>query len=183
MLGKEEQKEVLNILSFFKREVEKRCCVETEVNELEDGANILVVRSARMERYVDMLRELEKTEKELNLFVLGETDDTIENYIVSDRINVRYLKTYGRFKSEKVNEYKRLIGNEKIQWVIYLNPAMHSCNIFNVYEVVWALSDSGQNVMKYMSKDQWMKYCSFSQYVQSFKVYKSVWDWCMYGIE
>lgn len=183
MLSREEKREILNILIFFKQEVEKRCCVETEVDELEDGANILVVRSARTKIYVDMLHELEKTGKRLNLFVLGEEDEAIETHVVSDRINVHHLKTFGRFESEKVSEYKRLIGNEKIQWVIYLNPAMHSCNIFNVYEVVSALSDSGQNVMKYMGKDQWMKYGSFSQYMESFKIYKSVWDWCICSVE
>lgn len=177
MLSTEKHKEVQNALRFFKQEIENNYYIEQSLEELEDGINILVVRSARAEVFIDFLKKLEETNQKINLYVLGETDAEITAYKTNEKIMIHHLETHGRFEVEKINEYMSLIETVEIQKIIFLNLSLHSRNIFNVYEVVCRLKLPGMEVLKYMSKGQWMKYQSFPRYVRALKAYTAVYEW------
>lgn len=183
MLSTEKHKEVQKALRFFKQEIESNCCIDQSIGELEEGSNILVIRSARAEIFIDFLRKIEEINQKINLYVLGEADAKIAAYKTNEKVMVQYLETHGRFEVEKLNEYMSLIGNVEIQKIVFLNLSVHSPNLFNVYEVVCGLRLSDTEVIKYMSKGQWMKYQSFTRYVRTLKAYTVVYEWYVYMTE
>jgi len=183
MLSDREHGVFRSTLSFFKKKIEGNAHIVTEFDIQGCNANILLVRSAKAELYIDFVEELIEYNSDINLYVLGEKDDKICAYDKNAKINIIPLVTKGKFSKEKLEEYKKLLGNVEMQKIVYLNPSIHSHTIFNVYEVVSELCKSGSDVLKYMGKDKWMGYQSFGEYVRTLRAYMSIYECYEYMVK
>ncbi|MBQ8261049.1 MAG: hypothetical protein IJZ00_02075 [Lachnospiraceae bacterium] len=183
MLSDKEHEEIRNALSFFKKDIESRSYITHQLDDLSENVNVLVIRSARAELYLDFLEQISKFAPRTNLYVLGELDEQIKVYEKDTNLNISHLKINGRFSTEKINEYKMLIKGIEIYKIVYLNPTVHSPTIFNIYDVIIALNLHKTEVIKYMGKSCWMKYASFLQYVKALKAYTASYEWYMCATE
>lgn len=183
MLSDKEHEEIRSALYFFKKDIENRSYITHEMDDLSENVNVLVIRSARAELYLDFLEQISKFAPRTNLYVLGELDEQINAYEMNANLNIKHLQTSGRFSMEKIDEYKMMITDVDFSQIMYLNPTVHSHTIANIYDVIISLNKQSAEVIKYMGKNSWMKYESFLQYVKALKAYTAGYEWYMCATE